>query len=221
MSKQILVIGAGRFGSAVARTLAEYGHEVVVADVVEAPLRPLMDLVAHAAVVDATDEEALRRLGVGNFDTVVVAIGTDFQAGVLATVAAKAAGAKRVVAKATDAVSAQVLSRVGADEVVRPEHDMGVRLAQQITTPSIVDAFKLGEGHEVVEVEVGEEPLLHGTLNKLRLPNRFGVQIIAVTRDGRLNINPGADFDLKKGDRLVVIGSTDAIHRFEGELGRS
>lgn len=220
MSKQILVIGAGRFGAAVALTLAGARHEVVVVDVSEAALRPVMDEVAHAAIVDATDEEALRRLGVANFDTVIMSIGTDFEAGVLATVAARAAGAQRIVAKANSATAGEVLRRVGADEVVRPEHDMGVRLAHQIATPSIVDAFMLGEGHEVIEVEVQDEETLHGRLNKLRLPNRFGVQVIAVTRDGVLNVSPGAEFEVRRGDRLVMIGSVEAIERFERELRR-
>lgn len=219
MSKQVLVIGSGRFGSAVARTLAESGHEVVVADRDEASLRTVMDEVAHAAVVDATDEEALRRLGVANFDTVIVAIATDFEAGVLATVAAKSAGAEHVVAKATSSTAARVLLRVGADEVVRPEHDMGVRLAQQIATPSIVDAFMLGDKHQVVEVNVGTQEAMHGRLSDLRLPNRFGVQVIAVNRRGELTVSPGADFELRARDRVVVIGEVDAVRRFERELG--
>ena len=220
MSKQILVIGCGRFGSAVARTLAQNGHEVVVADHDEVALRTVMDEVAHAAVVDATDEEALRRLGVANFDTVIIAIATDFEAGVLATVAAKSAGAEHVVAKATTATAARVLLRVGADEVVRPEHDMGVRLAQQIATPSIVDAFMLGDEHEVVEVDVGTQEAMHGRLSKLRLPNRFGVQVIAVNRGGKLTVSPGADFEVQMGDRVVVIGEVEAVRRFERELER-
>lgn len=218
MRKQILVIGCGRFGSAVARTLAESGHEVVVADHDEVALRTVMDEVAHAAVIDATDEEALRRLGVANFDTVIIAIATDFEAGVLATVAAKSAGAEHVVAKATSSTAARVLLRVGADEVVRPEHDMGVRLAHQIATPSIVDAFMLGEEHEVVEVDVGTQEAMHGRLSKLRLPNRFGVQVIAVNRGGKLTVSPGADFEVQLGDRVVVIGEVEAVRRFEREL---
>jgi trk system potassium uptake protein TrkA len=220
VSKQILVIGAGRFGSAVALTLAGAGHEVVVADVNEASLHPVMDEVAHAAVLDATDEEALRQLGAGNFDTIVIGIGTNFEASILATVAAKAAGGERVVAKATSAIAARVLLRVGADEVIRPEHDMGVRLAHQIATPSLVDAFRLGDDYEVVEIEVGEEEMLHGSLADLRLPNEYGVQVMAVTRESGLKVSPGAQFQVQRGDRLVVIGSVDAVRKFEGALGR-
>jgi trk system potassium uptake protein TrkA len=220
VSKQILVIGAGRFGSAVALTLVDVGHEVVVADVNEATLQPLMDEVAHAAVVDATDEEALRQLGAGEFDTIVIGIGTNFEASILATVAAKAAGGQRVVAKATSAIAARVLLRVGADEVVRPEHDMGVRLAHQIATPSLVDAFRLGDDYEVVEIEVGDEEMLHGSLADLRLPNEYGVQVMAVTRESGLKVSPGAQFQVQRGDRLVVIGEVDAVRKFEAALGR-
>jgi len=220
MRKQIMIIGSGRFGSAVALTLADGGHEVIVVDASEASLRDVMDHVAHAAIADGTDEEALRRLGVANADVVVVAIGTDFEASVLATVAARAAGAQRIVAKASGVTSARVLSRVGADEVIRPEHDMGVRLAMQIATPSIVDAFKLGEEHEVVEIEVTPESGLTGTLAKLRLRNRFGIHVIAVDRDERIQIAPGPECELAVGDRLVVIGSVQAIDRFEESIDR-
>lgn len=220
MRKQIMIIGSGRFGSAVALTLTNGGHEVIVVDASEAALRDVMDHVAHAAIADGTDEEALRRLGVANADVVVVAIGTDFEASVLATVAARAAGAQRIVAKASGVTSARVLSRVGADEVIRPEHDMGVRLAMQIATPSIVDAFKLGEEHEVVEIEVKPESGLTGTLAKLRLRNRFGVHVIAVDRDERIQIAPGPECELAVGDRLVVIGSMESIDRFEESIDR-
>lgn len=218
MAKQILVIGAGRFGSAVATTLAASGHDVVVADVDEAALRPLMDEVTDAFVLDATDEGALESIGVGNFDTVVVAVGSDFEAGVLATVAAKSAGAAHVVSKATSETLAKVLRRVGADEVVRPEHDMGVRLAERLESPSVVDAFMLGDEHEVVEVKVGSQSSLKGRLADLRLPARFGVQVIAVDRDEKVHVSPGADFELAPGDRVVVIGEVEALRKFERDI---
>ena len=219
VKKHVLVIGAGRFGSAVALTLAEAGHEVVIVDRDEQPLRPLMEVVTHAAVADGGDEEALRELGVDAFDVVVVAMGGNFEAGVLATVAAKNAGASRVIAKANTATAAKVLTRVGANEVVRPEHDMGVRLAQQIATPSIVDAFALGREHEVVEVDVHDQAALLGKLETLALPKRFGVQVLAVTRGEDLHVSPGAAFALQAGDRVVVIGRREATDAFEREVG--
>lgn len=214
--RQFLVIGAGRFGSALATTLFEMGHEVVVIDEREAAVEAVMERVTHAVIADATDEETLRKVGVANFDTVIVAIGHDLEANILATVAAKTIGAKHVVAKAISNLGARVLAKVGADEVIRPEHDMGRRLAQQLATPSIVDAFKLGDAHGVVEVEAGTK--LTGTLAHLRLPNRFGVQVIAVNRGGNVDISPGADYQLEPGDRVVIIGSNDAIARFREHL---
>lgn len=214
--KQVLVIGVGRFGMALATSLYQQGHEVVVIDRDERKIEQIMDEVTHALIADATDEEVLRRVGVGNFDTVVVAIGANFEANIMTTVAAKNLKAKHVVAKATSGLAAAVLERIGADQVVRPERDMGLRLAQQLTTPELVDAFELGKGHTVIEVEAGGKLL--GSLARLRLPNRFQVQAIAVNRGGEVVVTPGADFSLTAGDRVVLIGSNDAIRRFRDSL---
>lgn len=215
--RSYLVVGAGRFGGALARTLFELGHEVVVVDKREAALDEVMAHATHALVLDASHEEELTKVGVGNFDAVVVAIGDSFEASVLATAAAKALGARHVVAKATSALAARVLAKVGADEVVRPEHDMGVRLAQQLVTPALVDAFALGEGHGVLELVAGER--LVGTLAHLRLPNRYGVHVVAVERGDDLTVGPKADFAVAAGDRLVVIGASEALDRFREAVG--
>lgn len=215
-AKQFLVIGAGRFGSSLARTLFQQGHEVVVIDRDEEIVERLIDGVTHALIGDATDEQVLRRVGVSNFDTVIVAIGVNFEASVLTTVSAKGLGARHIIAKATSDTAASVLSRVGADQVVRPEHDMGRRLAQQLTTPELVDAFNLGAEHTVIEVEANDK--LIGTLAKLRLPNRFSVQVIAVNRRGDVTVSPGAAFEVQHGDNLVLIGSNEAVERFRAHL---
>ena len=214
--RQFLVIGVGRFGSAVATTLYRLGHEVVAVDRSEDAVEAIMNHVTHAAIVDATDEDALRKLDAANFDAVVVAIGTNLEANILATVAAKAAGAKHVISKAATAVGARVLERVGADIVVRPENDMGVRVAKQLATPSIIDAFNLGPEHSVIEIEVGRK--LTGRLAELRLPNRFGVQVIAVNRSGKVEISPPADSTLTPGDKVVLIGDNGSVERLRHYL---
>lgn len=216
-SKQFLVIGVGRFGSAVATTLFDRGHEVVAIDMDEGRIDRIMDRVTHAVIGDATDQSTLDELGVSNFDAVVVAIGTDFEANILATLAAKAAGAAHVLSKAVSEPGARVLSQIGADVVVRPEHDMGLRVARQLTTPDLVDAFQLGEDHAVVEMEAGEK--LTGSLRDLRLPNRFGVSVIAVQRAGELKITPTAEFEIVRGDIVVLIGSRTAMDEFQDHLG--
>lgn len=215
--RQILVIGAGRFGSALATTLYRLGHEVVVVDASEEIVNRVMNDVTHAVIADATSEEALRRLGAGNFDVAVVAIGSDLEANILATVALKELGARRVVSKVTSAMAARVLLRVGADQVVQPEHDMGVRLARQLVTPRLLDAFNLGERHGVIELEA--DGRLLGRLADLQLPRRFGVQVIAVTRAGTLNVTPGADFVLEPHDQVVLIGDNRGLQRLRDHLG--
>lgn len=209
MALQFLVIGTGRFGSSIATALHDFGHEVVAIDEDEQALEPVMQHVTHAVVMDATDETALRKLGLRDFDTVIVAIGENLEASILATVAVRAAGARYVISKADGNLTARVLAAVGADEVVRPEHDMGRRLARQLASPAQISALELGPDHTVVELETTDR--LHGTLAELKLPTRFGVQVIAVHRGDELMVNPGADFDVHPGDRLVVLGHNDEV----------
>lgn len=210
--RSYLVVGAGRFGGALARTLFELGHEVMVVDRREAPLEGIMAHATHALVLDAANEGELAKVGVANFDAVVVAIGDSFEASVLATATAKALGARYVVAKAGTAREAEVHRKVGADHVVRPEHDMGERLAQQLVTPALVDAFALGQAHGVLELVAGRR--LVGTLAHLRLPHRYAVQVVAIERGDALTVGPKADFEVAEGDKLVVIGATEALDRF-------
>jgi trk system potassium uptake protein TrkA len=112
--------------------------------------------------------------------------------------------------------AARVLERVGADVVIRPEHDMGVRVAKQLATPSIIDAFNLGPEHGVIEVEVRGK--LTGTLEQLRLRNRFGVHAIAVDRGGKVDISPSGSYELKPGDKVVLIGTNQAIEKIRDYL---
>lgn len=214
--KQFLVIGAGRFGRGVALRLRELGHEVVVVDRDEHAIDTVINHVTHALVADVTDEAVIRKLGVNDFDHVIVAIGENLEANILATVSAKEAGAKHITSKAASDVAKRVLLRVGADDVIQPEHDTGVRLAMQLTTPSIVDAFNLGDRYSVVEVDVRHK--LTGPLHRLNLTNRFGVQIIAVNRGGELTVTPSADFELAAGDMIVVVGENQAVERLREYL---
>lgn len=216
MANQFLVIGTGRFGSSIATALHDFGHEVVAVDEVEDALEPIMQQVTHAVVMDATDEESLRKLGIRAFDTVIVAIGENLEASILATVAAKAAGARYVISKANDRLAARVLASVGADEVIRPEHDMGRRLARQLASPTEVSALELGPDHTVVEMEATAD--LAGTLADLKLPKEFGVQVIAVHREDQIIVNPGADFEVQPADRIVVLGHNDDLDRLRDTL---
>lgn len=216
-TKQCLVIGLGRFGTAVATTLYEMGHEVVAIDQTEENVERVMNLVTHAAIVDASDERALRALGAGDFDVVIVAIGSDVQANILATMNAKSLGAPYVVTKAIDEMARRVLERIGADLVIRPEHDMGVRLARQIATPNIVDTLDLGGDYAIVEIEANDR--LRGTLRDLNLTGRFGVQIIAISHAGKIEVTPRAEDTIQPHDKLVVIGTSHSIDELRRYIG--
>lgn len=213
--KQFLIVGVGRFGAAMAQTLSNMNHEVVAIDNDEAVLDEIADKVTHAAIVDATSENALAKLDIPSFDSVIIAIGQNLEASILATLAAKSAGARHLVSKADTALTAKVLASVGADEVVRPEHDMGIRLARQLATPAIIHALDLGPDHRVIEIETSG---VKGRLANLGLPKRFGVQVIAVRRDERLHVGPGADFVVQPGDRMVVIGAHDDFPAFHDHV---
>lgn len=217
-AKQCLVVGLGRFGSAVATTLYELGHEVVAIDHDEENVERIMNRVTHAAIVDATDERGMRSIGVGDFDVVVIAIGTDVQANILATMNAKSLGAPYVVSKAIDEMASRVLERIGADLVVRPEHDMGLRLARQISNPNVMETLDLGGDHAIVELEANER--LHGTLMDLNMTGRFGVQVIAIGRRGQLEVSPRAESLVQPHDKLVVIGTGHAIEDLRRYLDR-
>ena len=216
-SKQCLVIGLGRFGTAVATTLYEMGHEVVAVDTNEENVENVMNLVTHAVVLDATEERALKSIGVADFDVVVVGIGSDVKAAVLATMNAKSLGAPYVVTKAIDEMARRVLERIGADLVIRPEHDSGVRIARQISNPNIVDTLDLGNDYAIVELEANDR--LKGNLRELNMTGRFGVQVIAINRGGKVEISPRAEEDLRPHDKLVVIGTAHAIDDLRRYLG--
>ena len=135
--KQYIVIGCGRFGASVATTMHLLGHQVMAIDKGEEIIQNISDKVTHAAIVDVTDEVALRSLGLGNFDVAIVAIGSDIRASIMATLIAKEMGVPHIVCKAKDELQAKVLYKIGADRVVFPERDMGVRVAHNLVSDNI------------------------------------------------------------------------------------
>ncbi|MFN3266399.1 MAG: potassium channel family protein [Deinococcales bacterium] len=204
--KQFLVIGLGRFGSAVARTLCGLGHEVVAIDSREAPVDDITGAVTQAVIANATDETTLRELGITNFDAVIIAIGSDITANVYATLAARDAGATHIICKAVDDISKRILLKIGADKVIRPEHDSGVRLAQQLATPRMIGQIELGSDYSVMEIEASQ--LLVGRLEKVQ---QNGIQIIAHARGN--TVQSSAPNNIELGDRLVLLGKKAALER--------
>jgi len=214
VSRQFAVIGMGRFGSSVARTLYEMGYEVMGIDESEERINENLQFVTHAVVADSTDERALKELGIRNFDVVVVAIGVDIQASILTTLTLKELGVKKIVAKAQNERHGQVLYKVGADRVVFPERDMGVRLAHSLVSSNVLDFIELAEDYSVAEV-IASPRLIGKTLRQLGIRAVYGVNVIAIKNGDKFNISPNPDDMIQEGDVLVVIGHNRQLQNFE------
>lgn len=209
--RQFAVLGLGRFGSSVARTLHELGHEVLAIDKDEERIQEMADFVTHAAQCDATDEAALQSLGIRNVDVGVVAIG-ELQASILATLALKEAQVPEVVAKATSRIHGEVLRRVGADRVVFPERDMGVRLAHSLVAANLIDYIELSPGFNVAEFLA--PPEWQGkNLQELDLRRRFNVHIVAIKGENRVTTLPSGEDRVHEGDFVIALGPAEVLER--------
>lgn len=210
--KQVAVIGLGRFGSSVARTLAGAGCEVLAVDVDETRVKAIADEVTDAVRANALEEETLRALGLRNFEVVIVAIGHDIKASILVTVLLKEMGVPKIVAKAQDEVHGKVLHKIGADVVVFPERDMGVRLAHTLISRDVIDEIQLSTEYSILQM-VAPHPFLGRTLRELELRQRFSLTVLAIRREDRIIVSPDADQVLEEGDILVVLGQPDKLER--------
>ncbi|WP_139491625.1 potassium channel family protein [Brevibacillus dissolubilis] len=214
MSKQFAIIGMGRFGSSVARTLYEMDYEVMGIDEDEEMINDNIQYVTHAVAADSTDERAMREIGIRNFDVVVVAIGADIQASILTTLILKEMGVKKIVAKAQNERHGQVLYKCGADRVVFPERDMGIRVAHNLISANVLDFIELAEDYSVAEVVVSSK-MVGESLRQLDVRARYGVNVIAIKSGNSFNISPGPDEVIKPNDVLVVIGHNRDLKEFE------
>ncbi len=212
--KQFAVIGLGRFGSSLALTLARMGYDVLAVDTNEDKVNNIMDRVTHAVQVDAMDEQALRALGIRNFDVVIVAIGQDVQSNILVTVMLKDMGVKKVVSKAITELHGKVLERVGADKVIFPERDMGVRVAQALVSKNIMDQINLSPDYSIIEM-TAPDGLFGKTLAEGALRVKHGVTVLAIRRGNDVIISPGAKQVVREGDVLVVVGRNNKLKDLE------
>lgn len=214
--KQFAVIGLGRFGNSVAKSLTVMGYEVLAIDANQESVQEIVSIVTHAVQADATDENALKALGIRNFDVVIVAIGHHIQASILVTVILKELGVKFVVAKAQTDLHGKVLVKVGADKVVYPERDMGVRVAHSLVSSNVLDHIELSPEHSILEV-VAPENMVGKTLRQSALRAVYGVTVMAVKRGNELIVSPSADEPIEENDILVVIGENNRLHNVERE----
>lgn len=212
--KQFAIIGMGRFGSSVAQNLSNMNFEVLAIDSSEQKIQEVANIVTHAVSADSTDEDALRALGIRNFDVVVVAIGQDIQSSILTTLILKDLGVPMIVVKAQNELHGKVLSKIGADKVVFPERDMGARVAHHLISPNILDYIELSEDHSIVEMRASSL-MIGKNLKELDIRARFGCNVMAIKNNGKTNISPYAEDRIQGGDILVIVGHNNHLKNLE------
>ncbi|NQD65212.1 TrkA family potassium uptake protein [Bacillus haikouensis] len=217
MKKEFVVIGLGRFGGSIVRSLAEQGMEVMAIDQDEDKVNEFSSIASHAVVADSTDESVLKSLGIRNFDHVIVAIGDDIQSSVLTTLMLKEIGVKKITVKAQNDYHEKVLRKIGANQVVHPERDMGRRIAHNIISNNVLDYLELSDEHSIVEI-VANDQLAGNTLIDLDIRAKYGINIVAIKRERDIIVSPQADELIRVGDILIVIGADTDINRFEKKL---
>lgn len=210
-SEEYIVIGLGRFGSSLALKLTELGHAVLAVDRSRDLVQAYSDDLTQTAALDATDEDALRAIGVEEFATAIVAIGDDFESNILITVLLKELGVRSVICKALNQRQRAILLRVGADHVVLPEHEAGERLAHQLLMPLLLDRIEIEPGVSISELQCPSR-LENRTLRELDLEQRFGISVLAI-KGVRTRLLPDPATLLADGDALVVLGPDTAIVR--------
>lgn len=215
--KQYIVIGLGRFGTSVAKTLYALGHDVLAIDSEEDSVQEISDSVTHAVQMDATDEGALRSLGIKNFDVAVITIGANIQSSIMITLLIKELGVKYVIAKAHNELHEKVLYKIGADRVILPEKDMGVRVAHNLVSTNILDFIELSPDYSIAEIASPAD--WHGrTLRELNLRAHHGINVMAIKRENGINVSPVADDYIESGDILVAIGGTEDLGKLENAI---
>jgi trk/ktr system potassium uptake protein len=224
--RSFAVIGLGRFGSAVATTLAGLGYEVIGIDGDEDKVRAVADVVSLSMQLDATDEKAMRAAGIKDVDVAVVSIGEAIESSVLVVTLVREIGIKHIVAKAVTPLHGRILEKLGVTRVVFPEREMAVRIAHSLVVPNVLDYIELSSEHSIVEVPAPVE-FVGKTLRDIGLRARFGLTTIAIkhtsrTGDGNItNIAPGPDDVVQAGDILSLLGSNERLGQLDRMLKKA
>ena len=210
--KSVLLIGLGRFGRHIAKTLDELGHQTMAIDVKEDRVNAVLPYVTSAQIGDSTNEEFLDTLGVDTFDVCFVAIGDDFQNSLETTSLLKEKGAKMVVSRAARDVHAKFLLRNGADQVVYPERELANWTAIRYTANHISDYIEVGEGCSIIEVEIPKE-WIGKEIQDLDLRRKYKINVLAIKKENDMNLQVMPDTVLKEGANLLVLGKTHDIQK--------
>jgi len=208
------VFGLGRYGIAVAKELVENGKEVIAIDTDQKIVNDASAYIPVCKCADVTDAEVISRLGIGNIDTVIICMASNLEASVMAVTLCKEAGVKTVIAKCANEMQQKILLRVGADKVVFPENESGVRLAKNLLSSGFIDMISLSKDVSMVEIDVKSE-WVGKNLIELNLRKKYGLNIVAVKKSGQVNVNVNPEQSLDETDTLIVIANTSKLAKLK------
>lgn len=213
--KSFLVIGLGKFGRSCAKELAKLNYDVLGVDENPRLVNEASNYLTHTVQADSTDEDFLKSLGIENFDSCIIAIGENQEASVMITVLLKEHGAKHIVAKAQSELHAKILKKVGADQVVLPEYDTGIKLAHSLCHRNIYDLIDISTNYSIVSITAPKE-WVNKNLEQLSPRYNYGVNIIAIEPvNDEPNVFPNATTVINKNDVVVVIGDNENLEKLK------
>lgn len=214
MNRTYAVFGLGRYGMAVAVELVKNGMEVLAVDRNEHIINGLAGTLPVCKCADVTDAEVLRHLGIANIDVVIIAMADNFEASVMAVTLCKEAGVKTVIAKCGNEMQRKILVRVGADRVVFPESDSGVRLAKNLMSSGFIDMISLSQTVSMIELDVKPE-WVGKTLMELKLRKKYAINVVAIRKDSEVCVDINPEESLKESMKLIVIANIEKLGKLK------
>ncbi len=218
--EQILIIGLGKFGMSVAKSLSNYECDVMAIDKSSELVDKVSEFVTHAAKVDATDVDALKELGVKNFDIAIIGMGDDLEGSIMIALTLKELEVPYIVARARDDSHAKLLNMIGVNKVVQPEKDIGERLGKTLMHKNVIERMEIGKEFSIVEIETPKD-WVGSRLNQLTIRPKHNINILCVEKENKKIIIPNAEYKIEKGDNLMIIAPNKELepNGFLGRLG--
>ena len=213
MKKEFVVIGLGRFGGSIVRELTSLGAHVMAIDNSSERVDEFASIATQAVIANSTDESVLTSLGIRNFEHVIVAIGEDIQASILTTIILKELGVAQITVKAQNDYHEKVLRKIGADVVVHPERDMGIRIANNMMSNTVLDYLELSDEHSIMEIKANDAIAGYSVID-LDIRAKYGINIVGIKRGNEIIVSPQASDKILLGDIMLVIGADVDINRF-------
>ncbi len=203
---QYAVLGLGRFGESVVRFLSENGKDVLACDKDIETVQRLANVATHVVRADVNDEATLDALGLNNFDYLIIALASDMEATIMATMFAKEAGVKKIIVKAKNKTHEALLKKIGADRVVLPEKEMGIRVAQGLVNKNILEHINLSDKHAMAEISPIRD-WVGKSLLEAEIRNKYKLNVILIKREKKILVSPGANEIIEENDILIVVGT--------------